>query len=80
MIPAYSSIGSTPRSRTATARSRSTTPGQDSGRQGSCTELDIGTLGLGAGKNPVFRDPATGVTIEVVKESTGSAVVRVTKA
>ena len=51
----------------------------NSGRQGSCTELDIGTLGLGAGENPVFRDPATGVTIEVVKESTGSAVVRVTK-
>jgi M6 family metalloprotease-like protein len=50
-----------------------------SGRQGSCTELDIGTLGLGDGEVPVFNDPATGVTIELVKESTGSAVVRVTK-
>ncbi|SDI61178.1 hypothetical protein [Nonomuraea jiangxiensis] len=52
----------------------------NSGRQGPCTELDIGTLGLGTGETPVFSDPATGVTIEVVQESAGSAVVRVTKA
>lgn len=51
----------------------------DSGRQGPCTELDIGTLGRGDGKNPAFRDVATGVTIEVVDEDELSAVVRVTK-
>jgi M6 family metalloprotease-like protein len=50
-----------------------------SGRQGPCTELDIGTLGVGAGKTPVFHDAASGVTIEVVQESAASAVVRVTK-
>jgi hypothetical protein len=50
-----------------------------SGRQGPCTELDIGTLGLGAGEPAVFDDAATGVTIELVSESANDAVVRVTK-
>lgn len=51
----------------------------ESGRQGPCTELDIGTLGLGAGETSIFHDGATGVTIEVVDEHERSAVVRVTK-
>jgi M6 family metalloprotease-like protein len=50
-----------------------------SGRQGPCTELDIGTLGLGAGEPSVFHDAATGVTIEVVEDEPAGAVVRVTK-
>ena len=50
-----------------------------SGRQGPCTELDIGTLGLEAGDPAVFHDAATDVTIEVVRESADDAVVRVTK-
>ena len=50
-----------------------------SGRQGPCTELDIGTLGTSAGKTPRFHDPATGVTIEALQEREASAVVRVTK-
>jgi hypothetical protein len=51
----------------------------NSGRQGPCTELDIGTLGTGAGEPTVFHDAATGVTIEVVREGEADAVVRVTK-
>jgi M6 family metalloprotease-like protein len=50
-----------------------------SGRQGPCTELDIGTLGRGAGEPSVFHDAATGVTIEVLWEREGEAVVRVTR-
>jgi M6 family metalloprotease-like protein len=50
-----------------------------SGRQGPCTELDIGTLGTGAGEPPVFHDAETGVTIEVLREGEADAVVRVTK-
>jgi M6 family metalloprotease-like protein len=51
----------------------------NSGRQGPCTELDIGTLGLEPGDPAVFHDAAGGVTIEVVRESADDAVVRVTK-
>jgi hypothetical protein len=51
----------------------------NSGRQGPCTELDIGTLGLAPGDPSVFHDAAAGVTIEVVSESEHNAVVRVTK-
>jgi M6 family metalloprotease-like protein len=51
----------------------------NSGRQGPCTELDIGTLGLQPGDPATFHDPATGVTIEVVEERETSAVVRVRK-
>ena len=50
-----------------------------SGRQGPCTELDIGTLGVGAEEPSVFHDAATGVTIEVIWEDETNAVVRVTK-
>ncbi|MFU8854666.1 hypothetical protein ACNAW0_27385 [Micromonospora sp. SL1-18] len=50
-----------------------------SGRQGPCTEPDIGTLGIGADEVPLFHDPATNVTIEVVSEDESKAMVRVTK-
>jgi M6 family metalloprotease-like protein len=51
----------------------------NSGRQGPCTELDIGTLGLAPGDPAAFHDAAGGVTIEVVSESEDEAVVRVSK-
>jgi M6 family metalloprotease-like protein len=51
----------------------------NSGRQGPCTELDIGTFGRQPGDPSVFRDPATGVTIAVLAESDGSAWVLVMK-
>ena len=50
-----------------------------SGNQGPCRELDIGTLGVGAGKTPIFSDPATGVTIQVVRDDGEDAVVGVIK-
>jgi hypothetical protein len=48
-----------------------------SGQQGRCSELDIGTLGLAPGKTSTFTDGA--VTIRVVSERAGNAVVRVTR-
>jgi M6 family metalloprotease-like protein len=51
----------------------------NSGRQGPCTELDIGTFGRQPGDPSVFGDPATGVTIAVLAESDGSAWVLVMK-
>jgi hypothetical protein len=50
-----------------------------SGRQGPCTELDIGTFGRDPGDPRVFHDPATGVTIQVISDRAGSAIVRVRK-
>jgi M6 family metalloprotease-like protein len=48
-----------------------------SGQQGRCSELDIGTLGLAPGKASAFSDG--GVTIRVVRERPGDAVVKVTR-
>jgi M6 family metalloprotease-like protein len=48
-----------------------------SGQQGRCSELDIGTLGLAPGKASTFS--AGGVTIRVVSERPGDAVVKVTR-